>query len=296
MKSYDLNWASGFHNGLKQDWANYKEDVLAEPNIFRKAITAFNLFCFHVFMFGFTVFAYYLLGAVIYYVGEMVVEGLLYVYALPISAEQWVGAGLVIAVVCLLLYISELIFGLWPGRVLTTGFVVLLLWGLATKESLNVPINNHEALINNTPINNYEEIFTSPLTPESARQTSKEVRVRYTDMLKEHGVTGKGHGFCTDEIYRGLFGGTVAEVREIRGLPKGTNLRDVMSLEELQNIVTVEETLTGIIKKENLMGDNACKFNYIVATTVAEDDEDDSEGEDDIEENPYPYGPGLFMQ
>ncbi len=54
-----------------------------------------------------------------------------------------------------------------------------------------------------------------------------------TATLAAHGVQGKGYADCTNAIYRPILGGKKSDICAARNLPRTTNMRDLMDLEQL---------------------------------------------------------------
>jgi hypothetical protein len=65
------------------------------------------------------------------------------------------------------------------------------------------------------------------------RTAGKAVRGQLTATLAAHGVNGKGYADCTNAIYRPILGGKKSEICAARNLPRTTNMRDLMDLEQL---------------------------------------------------------------
>jgi KilA-N domain len=92
----------------------------------------------------------------------------------------------------------------------------------------------------------------------SKRVQSTVVRNQLTSTLKAHGVYGKGFADCTNAVYRNVLGGKKSEVCAARGLRKGTNLRNVMSTEQLTLTAMSELVAKRNIERVNARGNNAC--------------------------------------
>ena len=102
-------------------------------------------------------------------------------------------------------------------------------------------------------------------TPEDlkkikARLKGKEVRISFTSVLQDHGVTkGWQFGRCTDAIYRPILGGTTKSVKLERGLALRVNLRDELDEFELTQVMFAESLTERKIKTRNLQGFNQCE-------------------------------------
>jgi hypothetical protein len=64
---------------------------------------------------------------------------------------------------------------------------------------------------------------------------------------------------CTDEAYTKLFDAPAWQLRQRRGLPKGTNLRDKMDIVELSAIKLTEALATQRITVEDSLRNIECK-------------------------------------
>ena len=93
-----------------------------------------------------------------------------------------------------------------------------------------------------------------------ARFEGKVVRNEFTATLAEHGVVRDGYRNCTNAIYAPLFGGTMAVVREKKGLDKSDNIRDNLTPVELEAVKFSEMLTKEKIKSENLKGNAQCEM------------------------------------
>jgi len=101
-------------------------------------------------------------------------------------------------------------------------------------------------------------------TPEAnlwvaSRAEARAIRNGYTTALRDHEVKGRGYIDCTDEAYTKLFDAPAWQLRQRRGLPKGTNLRDKMDVVELSAIKLTEALATQRITVEDSRGNSECK-------------------------------------
>lgn len=108
-----------------------------------------------------------------------------------------------------------------------------------------------------------EEIFDKA-TPADQMKHAKRVsgkvnRTLLTSCLSQHGVHGKGYADCTNAIYLPMMGGTASALREQRGLKPGSNLREVMDLEELARTELAEIIARKNIEQKNMLGNAACQ-------------------------------------
>lgn len=113
-------------------------------------------------------------------------------------------------------------------------------------------------------------------TPEKAEWLARRVsgvvaRNQFTSTLSAHGVTGSGYRLCTNAIYLPLFHGTASEIREKRGLPEKTNLREHMSAQELITTAFAEMLATDRVKARAVFGNERCAMECNrAASDVAE--------------------------
>lgn len=100
-------------------------------------------------------------------------------------------------------------------------------------------------------------------TPEqqdwlAKRVAGKAARGQFTATLQAHGVAGKGFADCTNAIYRPILGGKKSEICARRGLPRTTNMRDVMDLEQLTRTALAEIVARKNIERFNVRGNDHC--------------------------------------
>lgn len=93
----------------------------------------------------------------------------------------------------------------------------------------------------------------------AARAQGKATRLHFTDVLKDHGVTGTGYALCTDAIYKPLLGGTAKQIKNERGLPEKANLRESMSRLELVASMFAEEVAINRIEITEAQGNRECQ-------------------------------------
>ena len=102
-------------------------------------------------------------------------------------------------------------------------------------------------------------------TPENLKKIeerlkSKKIRISFTSVLQNHGVTeGWQFGVCTNEIYKPLLGGTAKEVRQQKGLAKSANLRDEMDEVEIASVMLAEAVALKAIRNDNIQGFPGCR-------------------------------------
>lgn len=93
----------------------------------------------------------------------------------------------------------------------------------------------------------------------AARAQGKATRLHFTDVLKDHGVTGAGYALCTDAIYKPLLGGTAKQIKSERGLFEKANLRESMSRLELVASMFAEEVAINRIEITEAQGNRECQ-------------------------------------
>jgi hypothetical protein len=102
-------------------------------------------------------------------------------------------------------------------------------------------------------------------TPEqqewlAKRTAGKAVRGQFTATLAAHGVNGKGYADCTNAIYRHTLGAKKSELCATRGLPRTTNMRDLMDLEQLTRTSLAEIVARKRIERFNARGNQGCAY------------------------------------
>lgn len=100
--------------------------------------------------------------------------------------------------------------------------------------------------------------MTTVSTETRARADARRNRRNFTDVLKDHGVNGKGYMLCTDGTYVELFGRRAYELRAMMGLPANANLRDHLEGVDLGAIVLVEALAAKRIEVSLALGTDAC--------------------------------------
>ncbi|RTL17095.1 MAG: hypothetical protein EKK55_23230 [Rhodocyclaceae bacterium] len=81
-----------------------------------------------------------------------------------------------------------------------------------------------------------------------------------TATLAAHGVQGKGYADCTNAIYRPILGGKKSDICAARNLPRTTNMRDLMDLEQLTRTSLAEIIARKRIERFNARGNQACAY------------------------------------
>lgn len=91
------------------------------------------------------------------------------------------------------------------------------------------------------------------------RALARSNRVKFTDVLKAHGVADRGYMECTEATYERLLGGTSWQLRAERNLPKKANLRDHLKADELAFVMAAESLAAERIVDERRHGNAGCR-------------------------------------
>jgi hypothetical protein len=107
-----------------------------------------------------------------------------------------------------------------------------------------------------------EEVVTRT-TPEQqelhlARMQGIVTRNFLTRTLQEHGVKGYGFAQCTNGTYKGLFDSDAKQLREQKGLPAKTNVREHMNIDELVSVSFAEILAKNDISANEFQGNQSC--------------------------------------
>lgn len=102
-------------------------------------------------------------------------------------------------------------------------------------------------------------------TPEAnewagTRALARSARNAYTDTLRDHGAVANDYGKCTNTLYQELFDKNAKQLREAKGLPKKTGLRDGMTTPELVFVMAGETLSRERIIEEVCDGGEACRI------------------------------------
>lgn len=127
---------------------------------------------------------------------------------------------------------------------------------------LHMQVNEVYARAKSGDVTLSEEIAdrASPADQErlAKRMAGKVARNQLTSTLAAHGVQGKGWADCTNAIYKPILGGKKSDICAKRGLPKTTNIRDVMDLEQLTRTALAEIVARKNIERFNARGNVNC--------------------------------------
>lgn len=118
--------------------------------------------------------------------------------------------------------------------------------------------------------------MTSTSKEARARADARRNRRNFTDVLKDHGVVGKGYMLCTDGTYVELFGRPAYQLRAVMGLPANANLRDHLEGVDLGAVVLVEALAAKRIEVSLALGSDACievtvEAARLVASMIGDD-------------------------
>lgn len=100
------------------------------------------------------------------------------------------------------------------------------------------------------------------------RAKGKAVRNKFTSTLAQHGVNKEGFRDCTNAIYKPLFGGDAALVRQKVGVPEKANPRDAMTSMQLSAVMLSEEGASQVIEKQNRRGNIECKDACLQTSSI----------------------------
>ena len=91
------------------------------------------------------------------------------------------------------------------------------------------------------------------------RAIGRAVRIQYTDELKNRGVSEPKHyAMCTNATYESLFGKSAKELKEEKGLPANSNLRDKLDARELAYLGASEALSVERMEDEDSRGYSEC--------------------------------------
>jgi len=92
-----------------------------------------------------------------------------------------------------------------------------------------------------------------------ARFLGKATRKDFVSILARHGVQGPdGFRLCTNAIYKPLWGGNAAHIRQRKNLPAKANTREHMSEKELVGLHLTELLAAESIEQKQVQGTRAC--------------------------------------
>lgn len=90
------------------------------------------------------------------------------------------------------------------------------------------------------------------------RALGRSQRNSYTNVLKGHGVEGRGYMECTEALYLHLLGGKSYELRDQMKLPPKTNLREHFDTAKLSYVMAAEALAAERIEEEDRKGNRDC--------------------------------------
>ena len=100
------------------------------------------------------------------------------------------------------------------------------------------------------------------------RAKGKAARNKLTSTLAQHGVNKDGFRDCTNGIYKPLFGGSAAVVREKVGVKEGANPREAMTTLQLGAVMLAEEGAAMIVEKQGRHGNWQCEQACIQSSSI----------------------------
>ena len=91
------------------------------------------------------------------------------------------------------------------------------------------------------------------------RLTSIQVRHKFTDTLRQHGISqGFEYAHCTDAINKNVLGGTAKQIKEEKGLKKNALLRDNLSIVQIAALRLAEALADEDIETNQVDGYKPC--------------------------------------
>lgn len=98
----------------------------------------------------------------------------------------------------------------------------------------------------------------------TTRKLGIEMRRLFTDVLKEHGVSGYGYAHVTDDINRTLFGSTAKQIKKKISLEKGIGVKKVRTRDHLDGTALAllhltEQGATNRIEDQDAQGTRQCR-------------------------------------
>lgn len=107
-----------------------------------------------------------------------------------------------------------------------------------------------------------EDMFTRMPLPDQRwtieRLRGIEERHKYTDVLKQQGVSGAGYGRCTEALQSPILKMPTSAAKAVRGISKNRSIREVMTTAELATTRFAEQAATARITHRNVRGDRGC--------------------------------------
>lgn len=100
------------------------------------------------------------------------------------------------------------------------------------------------------------------------RALSRAQRNAYTDILKVHGVEGRGYMECTEALYMHLLGGRSFEIRDRMKLKPKANIREHLDSSKLSYVMAAEALAAERIEEETRKGNSDCANATAVSATA----------------------------
>lgn len=113
-------------------------------------------------------------------------------------------------------------------------------------------------------LNKIAELQKNDAAWVTTRKLGIEMRKQFTDVLKEHGVSGYGYAHVTDDINRTLFGSTAKQIKKKISLEKGIALKKVRTRDHLDGTALAllhltEQGATNRIEDQDAQGTMQCR-------------------------------------
>lgn len=148
---------------------------------------------------------------------------------------------------------------MYPSDCSTRENLFLIIQYIPSKKAL--PFKEWLARVGEAEFQRIESVEEIPY--EKVREKSKRIRNEFTKSLNDHNVHGADIGGITDDLYRHGYGKSTASYREHKGLKPGTNLRNHMTVNELQVISVMETLLPQVMDNNNSYGKVMVKHDAV---------------------------------
>lgn len=116
------------------------------------------------------------------------------------------------------------------------------------------------------------------LARTQTRFIGKRDRINLTDAIKDH-VSPEGnfkkfaYGNYTKLVYKRVLGMDVKKAKELRKVPEGGNLRDFLTIEELDKVQDLESKIAGFIEVSDTEGKNDKEIYQMVKAWIDKEDQ-----------------------
>lgn len=131
-------------------------------------------------------------------------------------------------------------------------FFLLLVMGFTGKKALR---------IKTAFVREFYRMRSELLARTETRKIGKAARISITDAIRDH-VSPEGnfkkfaYGNYTKLVYKRVLGMDVKHAKEARGVPESGNLRDYLTIEELDRVQDLESKIAGFIEVSDTDGKN----------------------------------------